>query len=335
MKRVEEEHGSQLEGMLEALQQTLRREVREQVELLRYDLADRIDGILGVLENLQRLVQGTNSSVAAASLSPNSKLARKATDRQKYREMIECVRQVVANTLPANAIVAVVSKGDSELVQFEGRQGWHCPQMENGAYAGFYPKDSAAAIAEVERIRAKGAHYLLFPTTALWWLEHYTDFAAYLASHYPVIARDEQTCLIFALQESSARKPVVESGNAQAYRQLVRQVRGLVDSVLPLDAKVLVVSKGDPALLELGKRVATHFPQDATGGYTGYHPASSVNAIGHLEDLRRTGAEFLVIPKTTSWWLDYYQEFRQHLETHYLAVVRQQHVCTIFDLEGR
>jgi hypothetical protein len=41
----------------------------------------------------------------------------------------------------------------------------------------------------------------------------------------------------------------------------------------------------------------------------------------------------LVFPRYTFWWLDYYQEFRRHLDSHYHRV-RQTTEYAIFDLAG-
>src|SRR5438034_539208 len=76
--------------------------------------------------------------------------------------------------------IIVVSKGDDELLKLGGCCAWHFPQCEDGVYAGFYPVDSAAAIAHLEELRAKGAGFLLFPATSLWWLDHYVAFRWHL-----------------------------------------------------------------------------------------------------------------------------------------------------------
>ena len=80
--------------------------------------------------------------------------------------------------------MAVISKGDAGLLEFEGRAGWHFPQTPSGAYAGHHPADSAAAIAHLEELRTRGAEYLVIPETAAWWLEYYDEFAGYLDQLY-------------------------------------------------------------------------------------------------------------------------------------------------------
>jgi hypothetical protein len=98
--------------------------------------------------------------------------------------------------------VAVVSKGDDDLLKLDGRRGWHFLQNEKGEYAGYYPADSAEAIARLEALREKGAEFLLFPATALWWLEHYTEFKRHLQSRYSEVVCQEDVCLIYALSGS-------------------------------------------------------------------------------------------------------------------------------------
>ena len=96
----------------------------------------------------------------------------------------------------------VVSKGDAGLLELDGRKAWHFPQDETGAYAGYYPADSTAAIAQLAALRAKGADFLLFPCTAFWWLEHYCQFHQYLETRCRRIRADEY-CVIYQLPQSA------------------------------------------------------------------------------------------------------------------------------------
>jgi len=102
----------------------------------------------------------------------------------------------VARDVPEGATVAVVSKGDSELIDLPGRRGVHFPQSPDGAYAGHHPSDSADAIAGLDAARTRGARYLLFPATAFWWLEHYDEFRNHLDEHYTRV-RDDDACVLY------------------------------------------------------------------------------------------------------------------------------------------
>jgi GT2 family glycosyltransferase len=115
------------------------------------------------------------------------------------------------------------------------------------------------------------------------------------------------------------------------YRDLVQEVRAVVERVLPDDATVLVVSNGDDELLDLGStRRGWHFPQMDDGTYAGYHPGSSAEALSHLQLLVARGAQYLIFPSTTSWWLDYYADFASELG----AVVDSSDACRIFELSA-
>jgi GT2 family glycosyltransferase len=113
---------------------------------------------------------------------------------------VEAARRAVAGHVPAGATVAVVSKGDEELVRLEGRTGWHFPRAEDGVYAGHYPADGAAAIDHLEDLRAAGANYLLLPPSASWWMKHYGDFALHLDRHHRRIESDTAGCALYALR---------------------------------------------------------------------------------------------------------------------------------------
>jgi glycosyltransferase involved in cell wall biosynthesis len=74
---------------------------------------------------------------------------------------------------------------------------------QGGEYDSRRPRDSHEAISRMEATRTRGAQYLLLPATAFWWLDQYPKFREHLESHCPVVMRDENTCIIFDLRESS------------------------------------------------------------------------------------------------------------------------------------
>jgi acyl carrier protein len=92
-------------------------------------------------------------------------------------------------------------------------------------------------------------------------------------------------------------------------------VRALVVGAVPTGAVVLVVSRGDDALLELDGRTGRHFPRGEDGAHAGYNPADGADAIAQLEAQRSQGATHLVFPATELWWLDEYAGLHDHLES--------------------
>jgi glycosyltransferase involved in cell wall biosynthesis len=124
-----------------------------------------------------------------------------------------------------------------------------------------------------------------------------------------------------------------EAGPAPSYQQLIHHVRTVAYAAVPPGACVLVVSKGDDELLKLDGRTAWHFPRTEDGVYAGYKPESSAVAVAHLERLRAQGAEYLLVPGTSLWWLEYYKEFAQHLESRYRCAYSSES-CVVYQLSS-
>jgi GT2 family glycosyltransferase len=115
------------------------------------------------------------------------------------------------------------------------------------------------------------------------------------------------------------------------YEKLVEDIVATLDRVLPPDANVLVVSKGDDRLLQVPGRRCSHFPQDEGGGYLGYYPKTGGDALQLLETAQVAGAEFFVLPATAMWWLDQYPELAERLgQTQ--PVVDRPDLCLVFGL---
>jgi hypothetical protein len=125
--------------------------------------------------------------------------------------------------------------------------------------------------------------------------------------------------------KTSKRLPEAE------YRRLIRGLRAAVARVLPADATVLVIGKGDDQLLSIDCRAAWHFPCGEDGGYAGYHPPDGRWAVEHLEALRACGADYLLVPATAAWWFESYPEFADHLIYHY-PVVFEDDSCVVFGI---
>ncbi|MCU1363884.1 MAG: putative glycosyltransferase [Acidimicrobiaceae bacterium] len=132
-------------------------------------------------------------------------LVESPMDSAAYARLITRIRSLARTVVPFNAVVAVVSRGDEALVDLDGRIAWHFPRLDDGRWLGHHPLDSREAIAHLERIRRQGARYLLFPSTALWWLTHYEEFTRHLESTSTPLARHDDACRIFALQPQEAR----------------------------------------------------------------------------------------------------------------------------------
>src|SRR4051812_15629652 len=107
-----------------------------------------------------------------------------------YPRLVSTIQEVVAAYVPARETVIVVSKGDDELLRLGDRAAWHFPQAADGNYAGHHPADSQVAVRQLEELRAKGGRFLLFPSTAFWWLDHYPSFRKRLDDRYHRLHED-------------------------------------------------------------------------------------------------------------------------------------------------
>jgi GT2 family glycosyltransferase len=158
------------------------------------------------------------------------------------------------------------------------------------------------------------------------------------ASFGRLVAGGEYTRILRANQRRYAEKwnrewePYGRRPNPR-YEREAQHLREAVKATVPAEATVLVISRGDDALLKLNGCHALHFPQADDGGWAGHHPADSGEAIDHLEALRDGGAEYLAVPSTYRWWLEHYDGLREHLDSHYQAILADERGVAIYRLE--
>jgi len=125
------------------------------------------------------------------------------------REVVARVHEFASESLPADAQVLIVSRGDESLVELPRGHGTHFPQSPEGHYAGHHPAGSAEAIEHLEDLRARGAGFLVVPATSGWWLEHYAEFTEHLDANYKRIAERPDGYVVFSL---AATRPAAAVG---------------------------------------------------------------------------------------------------------------------------
>ncbi len=79
----------------------------------------------------------------------------------------------------ANALIIGATDGDPTIFYYAHRKGWHF--LGDGVYDG-NPRDSAQIIANLEKLRSRGATHLVFYAGTQWWLDYYKEFADHLAN---------------------------------------------------------------------------------------------------------------------------------------------------------
>jgi hypothetical protein len=154
------------------------------------------------LHRLYRVVaehETTNADTQAELVYLKQVVADHETRQQEvYQNGLSGVREAVEQALPPTATGIVISRGDENLVNINGRKGWHFPCNEHGWYAGHYPANSAEAIAHMESLREHGGDFLLIPAASFWWLHYYREFQHYLDTTYQRIWSDA-ACVIYQL----------------------------------------------------------------------------------------------------------------------------------------
>jgi glycosyltransferase involved in cell wall biosynthesis len=120
-----------------------------------------------------------------------------------------------------------------------------------------------------------------------------------------------------------------------AYESAVADLTLWLRDALPGDASVAVATKGDDRLLALGGRRATHLPGDGSGGYAGYHPASSVDLLSEIGTWTAQGGDHLVIPATSSWWLEHYTHFSAALAKNWVNLCAPAELGHVFRYQFR
>jgi hypothetical protein len=118
----------------------------------------------------------------------------------------------------------------------------------------------------------------------------------------------------------------------QAAMQAER-VRATVTAAIPPGAHALIVAKGDDEMMHLEDRLLGHFPQAEDGSYLGYYPATDAEAIRHFESLQERGAQYIVFPRSSRWWLDHYADFHAYLRAR-STIVADDETCIIFALSA-
>lgn len=174
-------------------------EILEEIRSLRAEAARREDELWEAVDEIRALLASQRGGSGQAAGGTPAVRTPGRLDPAVYRKLKRRLRRLIAGALPAGGRVAVVSRGDEDLLDLPGCVTEHFPRHPDGGWLGFYPGDGIAAIAHFEWVRAEGAEYLLFPDTARWWLEEMPRFAEHLRARGSVLAAEEGVGELYAL----------------------------------------------------------------------------------------------------------------------------------------
>jgi glycosyltransferase involved in cell wall biosynthesis len=112
----------------------------------------------------------------------------------------------------------------------------------------------------------------------------------------------------------------------QEHSRRVTNARAAVEQLVPPDARVAVITRGDTRLLDLGGRRALVVPHpEHPSAWTSREPERADELIAHLEALRsELRCDHLVMPYTAFWWMERFPELRTYLERTTAVVHRDE-----------
>ncbi|HEX2024615.1 MAG TPA: glycosyltransferase [Acidimicrobiales bacterium] len=124
----------------------------------------------------------------------------------------------------------------------------------------------------------------------------------------------------------------LETGQFLVGDTLAGRVRRMVAGLVGDGDVVVVVSRGDESLLDLGTGRAHHLPATDDGTYARDYPATGSEAVALVEAARGRGATHLLVPAPASWWLTHYPELERHLDRRYQVVAAADDTGVLYHL---
>ena len=115
----------------------------------------------------------------------------------KWIRRLAQAKQDLLALLPERATFALIDGGEWGGQLVPGRSAISFPERD-GRFDG-PPADDVAAITELDRLRARGADFLVVWWTAFWWLDHYAAFSDHVRDCYALRASNERL-LVFDLR---------------------------------------------------------------------------------------------------------------------------------------
>lgn len=98
---------------------------------------------------------------------------------------------------PRHALVIAADDGDPTIFYYAERKGWHFLEKEGVFYGN--PLDDTQLLVDYDKLRERGATFLVLTFGTRWWLEYYPRFAAHLTATADVL-RDQPDFVIYAIR---------------------------------------------------------------------------------------------------------------------------------------
>ena len=224
-----------------------------------------------------------------------------------FQQMVTRIREIVREQIPPDAAIAVATGGNEELLRLDGRIAWHFPETEQGRRGDLFAQAAEGSVATPAWIEA-GMTY---------------EFSLYGGLEF---SKRLARILVRGVPEPLSIK------NAESTSQECARDDGVVLAAIPNPVFAGEESGVTNITWSTGDGSEGQVYVSSGGSYAGRDPANSDEALRLLESTKARGAQYLVIPAKSFWWLDDYREFRDHVEARYPAIMQDENACIIFDL---
>ena len=261
------------------------------------DYSLMLEDMLTALEAQSDFIKGSERHVEAFR-------SGKAYWRERYQclQLADRILKIAEATLPPDAAVAIATGGRNELLKLGSRRVWHFPQTITASPGRLFQQGAHGAV-EVPWIEA-GMRYefRLFGGNS-----DLAEIAALAVIGVPKV-------------EANTQSPPL--GTHSAY---LTAWPNPVPALNRFGRTTISWNTGDGSngriYLSQGGTFDESLPQDGT------------EAISCLEAIRGKGAQYLILPATSFWWLEKYRSFAEYLKVEYRAIVTDNNCCIIFDLK--
>jgi hypothetical protein len=133
---------------------------------------------------------------------PPLKLAPPGRARSRESRLWQETRRAILRLLPPASEVPFILVDEEQMRSLLPHRCSFPFLEKNGVYWGA-PPDDETAIAELERLRAGGAKYVVLIWTTFWWMESYPRFAEHLRGRY-ACREDSEVLKVFDLAAAPA-----------------------------------------------------------------------------------------------------------------------------------
>ena len=120
-----------------------------------------------------------------------------------YVEHAATLRDCITQAVPESHDFILVDDASMSIDVIGDRRP--LPFLESGGVFNGWPDNDTEAIAEIERMRADGASFIVFAKPAFYWLDFYSGLREYLCQRFPCLAYRSHpghaVCVIFDLRQ--------------------------------------------------------------------------------------------------------------------------------------